>query len=56
MAGRPPKKPNERQANILKICLTDAERAKLESAADGKVSSWARDVLLRAAGRRLQSK
>jgi len=56
MAGRPPKKPAERQTNILKVCLTDAERAKLDSAAGGKTSSWARDILLRAASRRLQTK
>ncbi len=52
MAGRPPKEPDERQTNVLKVCLTDAERAKLDAAADGKTSPWAREVLLRAAGRR----
>ncbi len=49
MRGRPEKPPEERRENILKVCLTDEERAALDSAADGKVSVWARNVLLRAA-------
>ena len=48
MRGRPEKSPDERRTNILKVCLTDAERAELDDMADGKSSVWAREVLLKA--------
>ena len=49
--GRPEKAPEERRENILKVCLTDEERDQLDHAADGKTSTWARSLLLRAAKR-----
>ena len=51
MRGRPEKLPEERRENILKVCLTEEERAALDAAADGKTSVWARELLLRAAKR-----
>lgn len=48
---RPAKPPEERKENILRIRLTDEERQELESAAKGNTSTWAREVLLRAAKR-----
>jgi hypothetical protein len=50
--ARPEKPPRERKENVLRIRLTDDERAQLDRAAKGNVSAWARDVLLRAAKRR----
>jgi len=47
MRGRPPKPAEDQRTNILKICLTDAERAELDTLAGGKTSVWARDVLLK---------
>ena len=49
--GRPPKKPKDRQTNVLRVCLTDSERSQLDRAAMEKTSTWAREVLLRAAKR-----
>jgi len=49
--ARPEKPPEERKENVLRIRLTDDERAELDKAADGKTSSWARETLLRAAQR-----
>ena len=50
--ARPEKTPEQRKENVLRIRLTDDERAELDTAAKGKTSSWAREVLLRAARRR----
>ena len=50
--GRPPKADDERKDNVLRIRMTQDERETLDQAADGKTSSWARDVLLRAAKRK----
>jgi hypothetical protein len=47
--GRPPKPDDERKSAQLRIRLTDEERAALDAAADGKTSTWARKLLLRAA-------
>lgn len=49
MAGRPPKPPDERRANVLRILLTDAERDALNKLATSKgldTSTWARTILL----------
>ena len=51
--GRPVKAPEDRQTNILRICLTDAEREVLDEAAGSQTSTWARETLLRAAKRRI---
>ena len=49
--GRP-KGPDElRRKNVLRIRLTDDERKQLDAAAGDSTSTWARDVLLRAAKR-----
>jgi len=53
--GRPPKADDERKDNVLRIRMTQDEREFIDQAADGKTSSWARDVLLRAAKRKALS-
>ena len=50
--GAPVKPPEKRRNVLLPIRVTEAEKAELDAAADGKTSTWARDVLLRAAKRR----
>ena len=50
--GRPPKPAIERQTARLEIRMTDAELKLIEKAGGGKTSTWARDVLVRAARRR----
>lgn len=50
--GRPPKPPEERKAAELRIRLTEAQRDALDAAAGHDTSTWARDVLLRVAGRK----
>ena len=50
--GRPPKPAAERQNARLEIRMTDAELALIERAAGGKTSTWARQVLVKAAKRR----
>lgn len=53
--GRPPKAPEERRTDSMKIPLTEAEKAVIQEAAgvdESKPVTWARDVLLRAAARR----
>jgi hypothetical protein len=58
MRGRPKKPEGEIRANVLRIRLTEAERAALDKAARAhgeETSTWARDTLLaltRKAGRR----
>ena len=49
--GRPPKPPEERQTARLEIRMTPAELESIERAADGKISTWAREVLVKAAKR-----
>jgi hypothetical protein len=49
--GAPPKPPEKRKGVLMAIRLTAAEKAKVDAAADGNVSKWARDVLVRAAGK-----
>ena len=52
MMGRPKKPPGEVRANVLRIRLTDSERARLDRVAGdngGETSSWAREMLLGAA-------
>jgi hypothetical protein len=50
--GRPPKPDEERRSAELRIRLTDEEREKLDDAAGGRTSTWARDLLLKAATRK----
>ena len=50
--GAPVKPPEERKDVLFAIRLTAAERASIDAASNGKASTWARDVLLRAVKRR----
>jgi hypothetical protein len=52
MTGRPKKPEEQLRANILRVRLTTAERAELETAANERgleTSTWARAELLRIA-------
>jgi hypothetical protein len=49
--GAPPKPPEERKGSLLGIRLTAAEREAVDAAANGKASTWAREVILKAARR-----
>ena len=51
--GRPPKADNERKDAELRIRTTQEERDLLDQVGGGKTSTWARDVLVRAAKRKL---
>jgi hypothetical protein len=49
MMGRPPKPEGEAKTNTLRIRMTDAERAELDTAASRageETSTWARALLL----------
>ena len=50
--GRPPKSPEDRKTAELRIRLTPEQRTALDAVADGDTSTWARELLLRAAKRR----
>jgi hypothetical protein len=50
--GRPPKPDEDRRSAELRIRLTDEEREKLDDFAGGKTSTWARELLLKAATRK----
>ena len=50
--GRPPKADDKRKSAELRIRMTQEERELLDTAAGGKTSTWARDVLVRAAKRK----
>jgi hypothetical protein len=50
--GRPEKPPEKRKSAELRIRLTEADRAELDRAAGSDTSTWAREVLLRAARRK----
>jgi hypothetical protein len=53
--GRPPKAPEDRRTESMKLPLSADEKEAIERAAkgdDAKPVTWARDVLLRAAKRR----
>lgn len=57
MRGRPPKPPDELKSASMKIPMAEDEKALIERAAkavDAKPVTWARDVLLSAAKRRLK--
>jgi hypothetical protein len=49
LRGRPPKEPDERKSAELRIRLTEQERKELDGAAGGNASTWARQLLLKAA-------
>lgn len=49
--GRPPKPPDERQTERIEVRMTAAEMALVEGAAKGKLATWCRETLLRAAKR-----
>ena len=50
--GRPRKPDAEKVKPAFMLNLTDAEFELVRQAADGKVSAWAREVVLRAARRK----
>lgn len=50
--GRPALPPSEKRTGRFLVKLNDAEYALIQQAAGAKVSTWAREVLLRAAKRR----
>jgi hypothetical protein len=50
--GRPALHPSEKRTGRFLVKLNDAEYALIQQAAGAKVSTWAREVLLRAAKRR----
>jgi hypothetical protein len=52
LRGRPPKDPDERKAAELRIRLTEQEREELDKAAGNNTSTWARELLLKAARKR----
>jgi hypothetical protein len=57
MRGRPPKPPDERKTDSMKIPLADSEKELIERAArtdDVKPVTWARTILLSAAKRRIK--
>jgi uncharacterized protein (DUF1778 family) len=57
MRGRPKKPDGETRENVLRIRLTDEERALLDKAAEGKTldtSTWARSELIALAKRLLR--
>jgi hypothetical protein len=59
MAGRPKNPAGESRENILRIRLTEAERAELDAAAQAKAldtSAWARSALLELAQKRAAPK
>lgn len=49
--GRPPKSPENRRSDELRIRLTEAERELLDRVSGGEegTSTWARELLLKAA-------
>ena len=49
--GRPELPPAEKRRGRFLVKLNDAEYATIQQAAGAKVSTWAREVLLRAAKR-----
>jgi hypothetical protein len=56
--GRPPKAPEDRRDDDVKIPLTTAEKAAIWEAAEGdgeKPITWSRKILLKAAKRRQRS-
>jgi hypothetical protein len=55
--GRPPKAPEERRTEDMKIPLSEAEKQQIQAAAESggeKPVTWARNALLRAAKRRIK--
>ena len=52
--GRPPLLESEKRKPAFLLKLTDAEHELIKRAAGEKVSTWAREVLLRAAKRRVE--
>ena len=54
--GRPPKADEDRKSAELRIRMTQEERELLDQAAVEKTSTWARDVLVKAAKRKVSGK
>ena len=54
--GPKPKAEHEKQTKSFLLKMTQSEYDLVKSAADGKLATWARETLLRAAKRRLSGK
>ena len=54
--GRPPKPVDEQKNVMFQIRMTAEERAMLDEATTDRASTWAREVLLRAAKREAKKK
>jgi hypothetical protein len=52
--GRPPVPESEKRKPAFLLKLNDAEHELIKRAAGGKISTWARETLLRAAKRLLK--
>jgi hypothetical protein len=50
--GAPTKPPENRKSTLVLIRFTRDQRDRLEAAADGNISAWARPILLRPARHR----
>lgn len=50
--GRPPKPEEDRRTVRFEVRLTPAEVEDVKRAAEGKTSTWARNVILKAAKRK----
>jgi len=53
--GRPQKKAGDRREIRFQVRLSSSELALIERAAEGKPSTWARDILIKAAKKRTRS-
>ena len=56
--GRPPKPKDELRTETIRVPLSEAEKAIIDAAAEidgAKVTTWAREALLRAAKRKAAS-
>ena len=54
MRGRPKKSMDDYRSDTLRIRLTESERTVLDQTGGGRTSTWAREVLLKAAKRHLR--
>lgn len=50
--GRPKRTPEENRSEIIPVRLTVEERRLVEVAADGNVSAWIRDTIIKTAKRK----
>jgi len=53
--GAPTKPPEQRKSRIFPVRLTEEEFSLLNTAANGKTSAWAREILIRTAKQRIKA-